>query len=130
MSGPICPDCGMFESNEKGTKCSFCNWKGDPLPRRSLALPELRAHGREQRRMRKLRSDNKLFFLRIYVKDPDTIIDDDNVWMKLMEKLEINTLDDPAHEPPYFFIKVKKKPTDEILDYIRDIPGVLKITIY
>ena len=54
----------------------------------------------------------------------------DDLWIDLMQKLEINHLDDPAHEPPYFFIKAKKKPSDEIIKYIKKIPSVIDITIY
>ncbi len=137
MSGYICPDCKMFdidlftdESGEKKHRCKFCNWQGDPLPRIGLPLPQERAYRREQNTMKRQRKDNKLFFLRIYVKDPDTIIDDDDIWISLMEKLEIDTLDDPAYDPPYFFIKAKKRPSDRVIIYIKEIPGVLNITIY
>ncbi len=134
MSDLICPDCKMFaidsftdKNGQKKHMCPFCNWQGEPLPRKTLSLPQLRSYRDEQRKMKIQKGKNKLFFLRTYVKSPDTIIANDDVWMDLMKKLEINHLDNPE---PYFFIKLKKQPSDEILNYIKAIPGVLSITIY
>ncbi len=67
MSGPICPDCNMFDiesfTDDKGRRkyrCTFCNWEGDPLPRKGLSIFQLKSYGREQKKMKMQRKENKL----------------------------------------------------------------------
>jgi len=135
MSGPICPDCKMFDITsftEKGKKkyrCTFCNWEGDPLPRIGLSVHQLRTYRKEQKKDIEQRKKGKLFFIRVYVEKAGDIMDVESVWMWLMETLKLEHLDDPGHEPPYFFFKVKEKPTEKIINHIKGFKGVISVRV-
>lgn len=136
MSGPICPDCIMFDiepytddSGNRRNRCTFCGWQGDALPRKSLSQEQLRSYGVEQRRMREQRDEGKLFFVRIFVESEDVLEEELDLCESLMEHLDLETLNGPYHDPPYFFNKVQKRPSKRILKRIMALPGVVDITV-
>ncbi len=136
MSGPICPDCEMFDIEEfkddkgkKKNRCTFCKWEGDPLPRKQLNSEQIRSYAKEQRSMKKLREEGKLFFIRTYVDDPEAIEDDLDLLEDLMDLLDIDTLDGPFHEPPYYFNMVQGKPSDITIREIKALTGIVDITV-
>lgn len=137
MSGSICPDCGMFDidsykdENEKEmNRCTFCGWKGDPLPRKMLSSQQLRSYRDEHRIMKERRDKGRLFFMRIYIDDLEKAEDDPDLYDDIMELLGIDTLDEPDRDPPYFFIKTKKETPVRILNKIKSSPRIKNISIY
>ncbi len=136
MSGLICPDCRMFDiesfSNDKGkkmNKCTFCGWQGDPLPRIALSSHQLHSYRDEQREMQKQKQEGTLCFIRLYVEDPEKFEDDLDGIEDLMDLLEIDTLDGPYHDPPYYFIMVNEEPSESTIQQMRDITGILDLRI-
>ena len=80
--------------------------------------------------MREQREEGKLFFVRVFVESVDIIGDDLDLCESLMEHLDVDTLDGPYHDPPYYFNTVKKKPSKRTLKLIRALPGVVDITAF
>jgi hypothetical protein len=137
MSGPVCPDCSMFDigsfTDDKGNKknrCNFCKWEGDPLPRKQLYSEQMRSYAEEQRSMKKQRENGELFFVRIFVDDPEAIEDDLDLIEDLMDLLEIDTLDGPFHDPPYYFNIVRERPSDSTIQKIKTLKGIVDITVF
>ena len=134
MSGPICPDCGFFDIDEKnslfGKKniCTFCGWEGELLPRKILSSDQYVGYGEEHRNKRDLREVGKLHFMRIHVKDDDDVQDD--ITFNLMDILELESLCSPDSEPPYFFIEISEKPSAVLLKKIKVMKGVKKVKIF
>jgi hypothetical protein len=137
MSGPICPDCGMFDidpfvdvGGTKKNRCTFCGWEGEPLPRKILYTKQMRSYRDEHRMMKKQRDEGMLFFIRIYVDDPEKAEDDPDLYDDLLDLLDIDTLDGPYHDPPYFFIKTEKKISERTIKKIMRSPRIVNISIF
>ena len=137
MSGPICPDCTMFDIepfvDENGTsknKCTFCGWEGEPLPRKILSSQQQRSYRDEHRFMQKQREKGNLFFIRIYVDDPEKAEDDPDLYDDLMELLDIDTLDEPYRDPPYFLIRSDHEISDGTIKKIMKSPRIVNFSIH
>ena len=128
MSGPICPDCGMFDIKieDKKNSCRFCGWEGRPLPRKILSSEMLRDYGHRQRELRKKREECKLFFIRIYINNEDNVELD----KQIMELLDLDTLDGPKEEGSYYFIELDHKPTEEQIKKIKSFKEVIDIKVF
>jgi len=131
MNNRICPDCKSFDVASIGNKkyrCDICNWQGYPLHKDDLSTFELKTYAKEQKVMKEERQKGKLFFILIYVKDIESL-DENDQWVNMMQWLGLKHLDDPQHDPPYYFIKVTKKPPEHTIVKIKALPGVIKVMV-
>jgi len=107
------------------SNCDVCGWKGDPRPRKIMynwMYEEKRNATAEDIALKKA---GKLFFVRIYLVDPKVDIDE-----KLEELLNVENLGGPTRDPPRYLIRVSKKPTEETIKHIKELKGVIKVTVY
>jgi len=72
----------------------------------------------------------KLFFIRIYVDDPQKAEDDPDLYDDLMELLDIDTLDDPYRDPPYLLIRSDHEISDRTKKQIMRSHRVVNISIH
>ena len=79
--------------------------------------------------MREQRDEGKLFFVRVLVASEDVLEEELDLCDSLMEHLDVETLDGPYHDPPYYFNKVQKRPSKGTLKLIMALPGVVDVTV-
>ena len=79
--------------------------------------------------MREQRDEGKLFFVRIFVESEDVLEKELDLCESLMELLDLDTLDGPYHDPPYYFNMVRKRPSKRTSKLIMALPGVVDVTV-
>ena len=79
--------------------------------------------------MREQRDEGKLFFVRVFVEKEDLLEEDLDLCESLMEYLDVDTLDGPYHDPPYYFNAVNERPSKRTLKQIMGLPGVVDVTV-
>lgn len=127
MSGPICPKCGCpsLRSVKGGAQCEFCSWVGDlsGRPRKMLTQESYR---RWSEKLSKMRA-GKLFIVTIEV---DESINS-NVISDVMRVLKIRSLSHRGGPDSTKFINIEiEEKSDEMLDKLRQVKGVVSISIH
>ncbi|MFC1774902.1 hypothetical protein ACFLZN_01140 [Nanoarchaeota archaeon] len=139
MSGPICPDCGSFDIKDldKGRqKCGFCGWEGPGRGRKILSPEGFEHYHKIHEENQKLRDEGKLFFLRIFLSPKAK----DDVTDVILESLESNpdsslrgvggSKREYDESKPYFLVKYHKKPSEELIEKLMNIEGVVDVKVF
>lgn len=129
MSGPVCPDCGSFDTYVEGKKerCRLCNWKGDRLPRKIMSGEMMRSHNQETKRKEALKKKGKFFFIRVYFSREDDDIDE--IEDMVYDLLEPDFLTTSYEKPYYFYGETEEEPTQDVLKKLKKIKRVKNITV-
>ena len=117
-----------FKDGRPGGHCLVCGWEGKVLPIKWMDQQQQERLSLETAERIERREKGELFYLRVFTESGKDLPEDTG--FRISAALEPQAEYSPKDCQPYVLMELENRPADELLEELRALPGVLKITIF